>query len=102
MIHVVAAITTTAEGRDQLIAAFKQLIPQVRAEQGCLEYDTAVDLATGLPTQAPVRHDVLMVVEKWESLDALKAHLDAPHMVAFREANAHLLKGLSLQVLTPA
>ena len=102
MIHVVAAITTTAEGRDQLIAAFKQLIPLVRAEQGCLEYDTAVDLATGLPTQAPVRHDVLMVVEKWESLDALKAHLDAPHMVAFREANAHLLKGLSLQVLAPA
>ena len=102
MIHVIAAITTTPEGRPELIAAFAKLIPQVRAEQGCIEYSTAVDVATGLPTQSPQRDDVLVVVEKWESLEALKAHLDAPHMISFREANAHLLKGLSLQVLEPA
>lgn len=101
MIHVIAAISTTPEGRDELIAAFAKLIPLVRAEQGCIEYSTAIDLATGLPTQAPTRDDVLVVVEKWESLEALQVHLDAPHMIAFREANAHLLKGLSLQVLAP-
>ena len=44
----------------------------------------------------------MTVVEKWESLDALNAHLVAPHMLSYREKVKVLVKGVSIQVLEPA
>lgn len=102
MIHVVAALTAAPGKRDALLAAFHELIPTVRAEQGCIEYDTAIDAVTDIAAQAPPRDDVVMVVEKWESIDALKAHLAIDHMVKFREATADLVTGISLQIFEPA
>jgi quinol monooxygenase YgiN len=102
MIHVLATIQTTASDRDKLIAAFEKLRPQVLAEPGCFEYVTAIDLATPLDAQSPLRDDVVMMIEKWESLKHLEDHLAAPHMDAFREANSGIIKGLTLQVLSPA
>ena len=43
-----------------------------------------------------------LVVEKWESLDALNAHLVAPHMGSYREQVKDLVTGMNLQVLQPA
>jgi quinol monooxygenase YgiN len=43
-----------------------------------------------------------MVIEKWTDLGALTAHLEAPHMVAWRERAQDLMTGVSLQILTPA
>nr|WP_261361734.1 putative quinol monooxygenase [Aeoliella straminimaris] len=102
MIHVLAALSTVPGKRDELIAAFKELAPKVHAEQGCIEYATAVDIETSLGAQEPLRPDVLMVVEKWESIAALEAHLAAPHMEEFRNAMSEVLTGISLQVLQPA
>lgn len=102
MIHVIAALSTAPGKRDQLIEAFQSLAPQVHAEEGCIEYATAVDVATPIDAQAPLRDDVLMVVEKWESIEALEAHLSAPHMEAFRSEHGDLITGISLQVLEPA
>lgn len=102
MIHVIAALTTAPGKRNELIEAFRSLAPKVHAEQGCIEYATAVDLATPIGAQQPLRDDVLVVVEKWESLAALEAHLAAPHMEEFRTANGDLISDISLQVLEPA
>ena len=44
----------------------------------------------------------MVVVEKWESLDALNAHLVAPHMGSYREQVKDLVAGMTLQVLQPA
>jgi quinol monooxygenase YgiN len=41
-------------------------------------------------------------VEKWESLESLKAHLTAPHMTEYRQKIRELVKGVHLQVLQPA
>jgi quinol monooxygenase YgiN len=49
-----------------------------------------------------VRPDVVVVVEKWASLDHLKAHLTAPHMGEYRIRVKELVTGVSLQVLEPA
>ena len=77
MIHVVATIEVTDGKRDALLAEFKELAPLVHAEDGCIEYGTAIDATTDIDPQIADRPNVVTVVEKWESVDALKAHLAA-------------------------
>ena len=102
MIHVIATIRTVTGGREGLIAAFRELVPQVRAERGCIEYGTAVDLATPIKAAAEFRNDAVTVVEKWENVAALEAHLAAPHMLTFRERVKDLLAGVEIRVLEPS
>jgi len=102
MIHVIATIQTPFGRRDDLLAAFRELIPQVRAEAGCIEYGTAVDLATPIAVAAAVRDDAVSVVERWESVEALQAHLVAPHMLRHRERVKDMVSGVEIRVLTPA
>lgn len=100
MIIVLARIQTIPGKRDEFLAEFQRLVPEVRAEAGCIEYGPAVDAVTDLPAQL-TDADVVMVVEKWESLEALKAHLVAPHMVSYRTRVKDLVAGTQLQVLDP-
>ncbi len=72
MIHVIATIDLHAGRRDEFLAEFHKLVPLVRAEAGCLDYGPTIDLPTGLSAQVPTRDLVVTVVEKWESLDALR------------------------------
>ena len=44
----------------------------------------------------------MTVVESWESLDSLYAHLEAPHMAAYRERVKDYVSGASLTVTEPA
>ena len=102
MIHVIAAIELAPGTRDAFLAEFRKLISDVRAETGCLEYGPAIDAATDIPTQAKIGPDKVVVVEKWESVDALKAHSIAPHMQAYRVKVKDYLRGMELRVLAPA
>ena len=102
MIHVLAEITLVPGGRARFLAEFGRLVPAVRAEDGCLEYAGAVDLASGLAAAAPVRPDVVTVVEKWRDVPALDAHLRAPHMERYREAVNDLVHDVVIHVLAPA
>jgi len=52
--------------------------------------------------QPPVRPDVVVVVEKWRDLAALKAHSAAPHMATYRVAAKDYIRSVSLQILDPA
>ncbi len=102
MIHVIATIEVKAGRRDAFLAEFHKLVPLVRAEAGCLDYGPTVDVASGVAAQAPLRDHVVTIVEKWESLDALRTHLAAPHMAAYRDRVKDLVGGVTLQVLEPA
>jgi len=102
MIHVIATIELNPGARDEFLKHFHALVPLVHEEAGCLEYGPTVDAATDIPAQAPLREDVVVVVEKWESVDALKAHLVAPHMQSYRENVKSLVKGMTLHILQPA
>ena len=102
MIHVIATITVQPGRRAEFIDAFHRLMPDVLAEDGCIAYGPAVDIESGLDAQPPVRPDVVTVVEQWESLPHLKAHLTAPHMNTWRSANGPLIRSIELAVLEPA
>ena len=101
MIHVIATITAHPGRRDELLAEFATILEPVRTEDGCIEYGTAIDAPTDIPAQPTPRPDVVTVVEKWESLDHLKRHLDAPHMLACRSRVKDIVAGTSLSILQP-
>jgi quinol monooxygenase YgiN len=102
MIHVIATIELKPGTRPAFLNEFHALMPEVHAEQGCLEYGPTVDVNTGLPPQPPSRDNVVVVVEKWQSVDALKAHLQAPHMNRYRERVKEMVVNVELRVLQPA
>jgi quinol monooxygenase YgiN len=102
MIIVLATIELHPGKRPNFLAEFRQIVPKVRAEAGCSEYFPAIDTVSGLPVQGPARDDIVVVVEKWESVAALEAHLIAPHMMEYRPKVKDFVKKVSLQILTPA
>jgi quinol monooxygenase YgiN len=99
MIHVIATIALQKGQREAFLQEFRRVVPRVRAEAGCLEYGLAIDVATGIAAQVPLREDVVTILEKWESLDALRAHLQAPHMLEYRGRVKDLVVRVQLQVL---
>ena len=101
MIHVLAIITTKPGQRDTVLAAFRANVPAVRAEDGCIEYGAAID-AEGLGSiQTKVGPDTFVVVEKWDSVEALKAHAAAPHMAAYAAKVKDMLASRVIHVLSP-
>jgi quinol monooxygenase YgiN len=101
MIHVVAVLTTKPGKREEVLKHFRSNVPAVRAEQGCIEYSAAVDADPALPVQTKYGPDTFVVIEKWESMDALAAHGNAPHMQAFGATVRDLLAERALYILSP-
>jgi quinol monooxygenase YgiN len=101
MIHVIATLHAAPGRGGDLLREFKRIVPTVRAEAGCIEYGPTVDIDSGIEGLPPARADVLTVVEKWESVSALKAHLSAAHMHAYRVAVKDVLAGAEIRVLEP-
>lgn len=100
-VHVVAVITAKSGMRDTLLESFRANVPAVRAEDGCIEYQATVD-AEGLGAiQTRFGGDTFVVIEKWASLDALKAHAAAPHMAAYAASTKELIAGRVIHVLSP-
>ena len=102
MIHVIAAIKIVPGKREEYLAAFHQLVPLVQAEEGCIEYGPAIDVATPIEIQEPLCENTVTVIEKWESIEALQAHLQAKHMQENRAKVKDLLAGITIQILEPA
>ena len=102
MIHVIAVITAKPGQRAAILEAFRANVPSVRAEQGCIEYGAAIDADPALPVQTKYGADTLLAIEKWESMDALKAHAAAPHMKAYAEKTRDLIASRVIHILSPA
>jgi quinol monooxygenase YgiN len=101
MIHVIAVLTTKPGKRDEVLKHFRANVPAVRAEKGCIEYGAAVDADTGMSVQTKYGADTFVVVEKWESVDALKAHAVAPHMAAYAAKTKEHIASRVIHVLSP-
>lgn len=101
MIYVIATVDVVPGKREDFIAEFRRVVPEVLAEKGCLFYGPTVDIPSGLAKQIAQRENVVTIVESWQSLEDLQAHIVAPHMTAYRERVKDLVLGTQLQVLSP-
>lgn len=101
MIHVVAVITAKPGMRENLLTHFRANVPACRAEKGCIEYGAAVDADTALPVQTKWGPDTFVVIEKWENIDALKAHGASPHMAAYAAKVKDMLASRAVHILSP-
>ena len=103
MVHVIALIRIRPGGREKFLEIFRALVPQVHAEDGCIAYGPTVDVDAGLgELQAGPDANLVTVVEQWESVAHLQAHLAAPHMDRFREEAGDLIESLRVHVTEPA
>lgn len=84
MIYVVASVKVRSECLGQALDCYRELVPAVlELEPGCLDYVPTIDVDTGLPNQEKDR-SLILVSERWKSVEDFRAHLDMPHSAAFR------------------
>jgi quinol monooxygenase YgiN len=96
MVHVVAALRIKEGKLDDFVKLFKELAPKVRQEKGCIQYIATIDAEkTGVPIQT-VQKDEVTFVEKWESVEALEAHMQTPHMKAQAEKEKGIVERIVL------
>lgn len=101
MINVIASICVKTGRLSDFLEIFKSNVPNVREERGCIEYFPSVDIDADLPPQR-MDENVVTIIEKWDSLEALRDHLKAPHMLAYKEKVKDIVEDVSLKVLQKA
>ncbi len=100
-IHVLARVTLKQGARAPWLAAFRAVQPDVLAEDGCLAYEATVDEPGVLGPQVLAGPDVVVIVERWRDVAALRAHSVAAHMGAYREAVKPHVESVAIEVLKP-
>ena len=83
-IRLVVSVETKVGLGERQMEAFAELAPQVRAELGCLQYDLHRVVGS---------EEEFVILEHWESAEALAAHDDAPHMLDADAANKEFRAG---------
>ena len=76
MLIVAAKIKTQPGRRDDFIKAAQPVIAATRGEAGCVRYELYASTENA---------NEVMYFEQWTSRAALDAHMQTPHLVAFRE-----------------
>lgn len=98
MINVVASIRVKTGKLSDYLAILKANMHAVQKEKGCIEYVPTVDVDSKLSPQVLDKNCVTLL-EKWESLEALHAHLGSPHMLAYREKVKDMVESVTFKVL---
>ncbi len=98
MINVIAIITAHPGKRDELLKVFTEVVPLVHQEKGYIEYEPVTD-TDNEGSQAKIGEDSYMVIEKWETMDDLRAHSASSHMAEFGKKAGHLIADRKVYVL---
>jgi quinol monooxygenase YgiN len=98
MINVIASIRLKTGMLSDYLEILKANLSAVRTEKGCVEYVPLFDLGAKLPNQV-FDNNVVTIVEKWESLEALHAHLGSSHMLDYREKVRNIVENVAVKVL---
>jgi quinol monooxygenase YgiN len=100
-VHVLAIITAKPGRRAEVLEAFKANVPNVHAEEGCIEYVATLDAEGAGASQARRGADSCVVVVQWASLAALEAHAASPHLAAYAAKTRELIASRVIHVLSP-
>ena len=101
MINVIASIHIKEGRLSEFLEIFKSNILNVLQEKGCRLYLPTIDVPSGFSSQE-LNSNVVTIIEKWDSMDDLKTHLSAPHMLAYKERVKDIVNRVSLKVLGDA
>lgn len=103
MIHVVAFVTVRPGMVDKALDLYRILVPKVMAlEPGCLQYAPTIDFDLGLDRQDR-NPDMIVVTERWKTIDDFKAHISGPpHVAEFRAALKEVLVKITLKITQDA
>lgn len=101
MVHVLVAIRVRAGKVEEFVQVFKDNLPNVHAEEGCIEYFPALDVASPLGIQV-TDAQVVTIIERWETMAHLEAHMTAPHMLVYRDRVKDLVEEISARVVEAA
>jgi len=101
MIYMIIHVSLLPGKREKYIKEFKKLAPLVRQEEGCLEYEIFVDsLDTRFDNEQ--RADVVVLPEKWDSIESLLKHSKNMIMEEFRDRIKGLRQSSSYELLMSA
>ena len=98
MINVIATVTVKKGRVSEFIKGFKANALKVRKEPGCVEYYPTVDIKTDL-LPSSFDENVVTIIEKWESMEALQDHIDAPHMKEQFKKDEEFVESMSMRLL---
>jgi quinol monooxygenase YgiN len=101
MIDVIASVRVKAGKVPEFLKVFKSNMPKVKKERGCIEYFPAIDLQADLPGQI-LDKDVITIIEKWESLEALRDHLNSPGMQDQHNREKGMVEEVTAKILQEA
>ena len=103
MIHVLAFVSVKPGMFDKALDAYRVLVPKVMAnEPGCLEYSPTVDYDFGMVNQVK-DPNMIVVTERWKSIEDFKAHVDGPpHVAEFRAAIKEVFEKTTLKITQDA
>ncbi len=86
-LSIIATITVKPEFQDALKPIFKRLVTGSRAERGCLRYEL---------NQSVENQNIYIIVERWESQQAIDLHNTTAHFVEFANFAKDHFDGLSV------
>ena len=99
MIHVLASIKVKPGKRDILLEHLKSNIPNVIKEEGCIEYNSTIDVDYRMDNQT-FDENMVTIIEKWRNFDTLKNHMHSQHMLSYRKKVKYLVENTSLKILS--
>jgi quinol monooxygenase YgiN len=89
MIIVVVEVKVESGSAESAKEAIAKMETATRAEEGCITYAFSLDLSDDT---------TIRVIERWRSLDDIKAHMASPHMAEFNKAMGAIRpKGLDVK-----
>jgi quinol monooxygenase YgiN len=100
MIYVVVMVRVKDGKAQEYVDLFKSIMPTVHKEKGCIEYKPAID-APSAPPDAKDSNTVV-ILERWESMEHLQAHMGTSHMAEFLEKQKDLVEDSKIKVLVEA
>ena len=93
MIYVIARAEVAADKFQEYLEELRGIVPEVRAEDGCIGYEPCADLnGEGC---------FVTIVEMWESEEQWRKHMTTEHMARFKAAAGAWRVGNTVHAVKP-
>jgi quinol monooxygenase YgiN len=99
MLHILVTMLIKEGRMKDFLSLCEELRPLVLQEKGCLTYEYTREVPSPLGIQEPLETNRITLIERWESMDALKAHLEAKHMKEIGPRMKDLRSSVTARVL---